>query len=158
MNPRERMAQELAKQAGTAPQHIDVMNLDAVELPPLLDLPRAEPETFPVGSQVSSTAAVEDDEPVALTTNQLTRAVQKALNFLEDTLDRDVSRMDTDEARAMGIQLSAAQTLINTQAKVDDTMLRARQLDTIPKLLELIKEAKKSSPRQIEAQALEAAE
>lgn len=149
---RERMARELARQAGKPPQHIDAANLDAVELPPVLDLQPAIAE----GQPSLPTVQVHDGEPVTLVTNQLTRAVQKALDLLEDILDRDVSRMDTDEARAMGIQMQAAQTLINTQAKVDDTMLRARTLDTLPKLLELIREAKKSSPLQLEQ--LEAAE
>lgn len=154
MSPRERMAAELARQAGVAPQHIDVSNLDAIELPPMLDLQRYD---APAETSLPATLdESEDSQPVV--TSQLSRVVGKALDAIEDILDADMMMMNTDEARAMGIRLQAAQTALNVQAKVDDTMLRARQIDQLPKLLEMIKEAKKSSPLQLEAQALQAAE
>lgn len=154
MSPRERMAAELARQAGVAPQHIDVSNLDAIELPPMLDLQRHDAPAEPSLPAVLDES--EDSQPVV--TSQLSRVVGKALDAIEDILDANTMMMDTDEARAMGIRLQAAQTALNVQAKVDDTMLRARQIDQLPKLLEMIKEAKKSSPLQLEAQALQAAE
>jgi len=147
------MAAELHRLAAAAPIHIDATDLDApMELPPLLDLRRHEPD-----AQLPAAADDIEDEDLQ-PVSQLTRVVNKALNALEDILDADAQKMDTDEARAMSVRLQAAQTALNVQAKVDDTMLRARQLDTLPKLLELIREAKKTSPLQLEAQSLEAAE
>lgn len=151
MSPRDRMAAELARQAGAAPVHVDVTNLDAMELPPLLDLRRHVPE-------VTQLPEIVDDIDELQSVSQLTRVVGKALDTLEDILDTHVGDMEPGEARAMSVRLQAAQTALNVQAKVDDTMLRARSLDTLPKLLELIREAKKTSPLQLEAQSLEAAE
>jgi hypothetical protein len=38
------------------------------------------------------------------------------------------------------LQATAAQAVLNTQAKVDDSRLRARKINTLPRLIELIRE------------------
>ena len=42
----------------------------------------------------------------------------------------------------MQLKLAAAQTVISNRIKVDDTLLRARQLDIMPKILQMLKEGK----------------
>ena len=37
------------------------------------------------------------------------------------------------------LQLAAAQTIISNRIKVDDTLLRARQLDIMPKIIAALK-------------------
>jgi len=38
------------------------------------------------------------------------------------------------------IKLAAAQTIISNRIKVDDTMLRRRQVDMMPKIIAMLKE------------------
>ena len=40
------------------------------------------------------------------------------------------------------MQLQAAQTVISNRIKVDDTLLRHRQLDIMPKIIQMLKEEK----------------
>ena len=42
----------------------------------------------------------------------------------------------------MNLKLAAAQTVISNRIKVDDTLLRHRQLDIMPKILQMLKEEK----------------
>ena len=42
----------------------------------------------------------------------------------------------------MNLKLQAAQTIINSRIKVDDTLLRRRQLDIMPKLIQMMREEK----------------
>jgi hypothetical protein len=42
----------------------------------------------------------------------------------------------------MNLRLAAAQTVINSRIKVDDTLLRRRQLDIMPKIIQMMEEEK----------------
>ena len=42
----------------------------------------------------------------------------------------------------MSLKLQAAQTVISNRIKVDDTLLRHRQLDIMPKIIAMLKEEK----------------
>ena len=115
------------------PRALSLDTLDTAELPPVQDAP-----------------VVELEEPVEETGDpraQLARVVTKAIAFLEEVLNHDSGiALTIADARLLSIQLQAAQTAINTQAKVDDTQLRARQVDMIPKILELIAKEEKQLP------------
>lgn len=79
-------------------------------------------------------------EPVTEIENprdQLHSVVTKAIAFLEDVLDMEAD-LSTEAVRVLSIKLQAAQTAINTQVKVNDSDLRRREVDMLPRLLELI--------------------
>lgn len=40
----------------------------------------------------------------------------------------------------MNLKLQAAQTIINSRIKVDDTLLRAKQYDMMPKIIAMLQE------------------
>jgi hypothetical protein len=40
----------------------------------------------------------------------------------------------------MNLRLQAAQTVISNRIKVDDTLLRRRSLDLMPKIIQMVKE------------------
>ena len=42
----------------------------------------------------------------------------------------------------MNLKLAAAQTIISNRIKVDDTILRRRQLDIMPKIIQMMREEK----------------
>ena len=42
----------------------------------------------------------------------------------------------------MNLKLAAAQTIISNRIKVDDTILRRRQLDIMPKIIAMMREEK----------------
>ena len=42
----------------------------------------------------------------------------------------------------MSLHLQAAQTIISNRIKVDDTLLRHRQLDIMPKIIAMLREEK----------------
>ncbi len=87
-------------------------------------------------------------------TDQLTRVVGKALTTIEEILD-DKSGGDNEYCRMKALQLQAAQTALSTQAKVDDTQLKRRQVDMMPKLLEIMARMEKENPKLITARVLE---
>ncbi len=87
-------------------------------------------------------------------TDQLTRVVGKALTTIEEILD-DRSGGDNEYCRMKSLQLQAAQTALSTQAKVDDTQLKRRQVDMMPKLLEIMARMEKENPKLITARVLE---
>ena len=121
-SPRERLAQVLRDAAPAKPLSLDT--LDDAALPPV----HAPAQEITIIEPVAEFGNARD---------QLQSVVTKAIRFLEDVLDMQDS-LDTEAVRLLSIKLQAAQTAINTQAKVDDTQLRARQIDQLPKLLALI--------------------
>ena len=42
----------------------------------------------------------------------------------------------------MNLKLQAAQTIISNRIKVDDTLLRHRQLDIMPRIIQMLREEK----------------
>ena len=72
-------------------------------------------------------------------TDKLDRLLDTALNKLEELLEVSVDVSDPDNARIIAAQLTASQTVISTVLKADDTRLRARQTDMLPKLLEIMR-------------------
>jgi hypothetical protein len=70
--------------------------------------------------------------------------VNKAFTILSSAMDQDDN--DPDTVRMHNSRVSAAQTVLNTQAKVDDTQLRRRQTDILPKLLEIIAQKELALP------------
>jgi len=108
-------------------------NLDRAVLPPVLHTTRA------------AVVPVVFDAPVEATgTGKLTHLVHKSLDTLEECLDcRDT---DPDTVRLMSMRKETALGVLNTQAKVDDTALRHKQTDMLPKLLEIIAREEKRLP------------
>jgi hypothetical protein len=62
--------------------------------------------------------------------------VNRAFDVLEDAMKQTDD--DPNSVRMHNSRVSAAQTILNTQAKVDDTQLRKKQVDILPRLLEII--------------------
>lgn len=73
-----------------------------------------------------------------LSTSKFDRITDKALDALETCLDEH--RTDADHLRLKNLQLQAAQTIISNRIKVDDTLLRRRQLDLMPKIIAMVQE------------------
>ncbi len=116
----------------------------------ILPIPRL-PSVAPAAAQFPAPAlAYESADP----TDQLTRVVGKALTTIEEILD-DKSGGDNEYCRMKALQLQAAQTALSTQAKVDDTQLKRRQVDMMPKLLEIMARMEKENPKLITARVLE---
>ncbi len=116
----------------------------------VLPIPRLS-SVAPVAAPVAFAPA----EPmVGDPTDQLTRVVGKALTTIEEILD-DKSGGDNEYCRMKALQLQAAQTALSTQAKVDDTQLKRRQVDMMPKLLEIMARMEKENPKLITARVLE---
>ena len=46
----------------------------------------------------------------------------------------------------MNLRLAAAQTVINSRIKVDDTIYRRQQFDMMPKLIQMMEEEKEKLP------------
>jgi hypothetical protein len=119
-------------------------------VPPLRAMPQAACVLGPSPDVRSGSPGSELGDP----TDQLTRVVGKALTTIEEILD-DKSGGDNEYCRMKALQLQAAQTALSTQAKVDDTQLKRRQVDMMPKLLEIMARMEKENPKLITARVLE---
>lgn len=80
--------------------------------------------------------------------DKLTDLVDKAFDTLNECLD--LNDPNPDFVRMMSLRKDTALGVLNTQAKVDDTSLRRRQTDMLPKLLEIIAREEKYLPVTIE--------
>jgi hypothetical protein len=58
-------------------------------------------------------------------------ALKRAREILEEPID-------FENDKAMRLQVSTIQTVLNTQVRVDEGRLKRRKIDALPKLLELI--------------------
>lgn len=76
----------------------------------------------------------------------------KALDNIEQILDLPVCGSEGDDIKILNLKATVAGQVLSTQARVDDTRLRRRQVDLLPKILEVLKrEQAKLPPRMIEA-------
>ncbi len=78
---------------------------------------------------------------------ELENLTTKALKKLDEILSEPT---DFDSIRMVNAQITAAGQILNTQSKVDDSRLRRRKLDTLPKLLEIIAMQERQHPKLIE--------
>lgn len=85
-------------------------------------------------------------ESVLDATGKLERITDKALDFMEEMLD---SPTDWAEPKMVNAKITVAQAVINTQTKVDETRLRRRQTDILPKLLEIMSREEKRLPGRV---------
>lgn len=107
------------------------------------ELPHVDEEhwrpTMP-GTALAPTTVREGDVVVSTDTSKFDRITDKALDTLEACLDEH--RTDAESLRLRNLQLQAAQTIISNRIKVDDSLLRHRQLDIMPKIIAMLKEEK----------------
>lgn len=105
--------------------------------PPDIDLPApAEPAGF-----LDVSTALDDLTPLAV--KRLGEVLQH--------------QPDWDNVRSIQLQLSAIQITLGTQVKVDESRLRKRRIDILPKLLELMaaESAKLAAVKMIEGEVLD---
>ena len=132
------MSREAARRnlAGLVPDEPHIPSIDRLDEAML-------PASIPVYEQPLSTAVVEYAER----SDKLTHLVDKAFDTLDECLDLNDS--DADYVRMMSLRKDTALGVLNTQAKVDDTSLRRRQVDMLPKLLEIIAREEKRLPEKV---------
>ena len=92
---------------------------------------------------------IEDEAPIGVldASLELENLTTKALKKLDEILSEPT---DFDSIRMVNAQITAAGQILNTQSKVDDSRLRRRKLDTLPKLLEIIANQERQHPKLIE--------
>jgi len=78
---------------------------------------------------------------------QLTEIVDLSLVEARKMIERPWEDLTEKE---QSIKSGLIQTMFSTQVKVDDTRLRSRQVDMLPKILELIAKEEKRLPKMIE--------
>lgn len=100
----------------------------------LADLPLPEP-----APQIRESVLDASEELDALTN----LALKNLRELLEVPFDFDVPKL-------VNAKLNAASTVLSTQVKVDEGRLKRRQLDTLPKLLDLIRKEEGRPLRMIE--------
>ena len=95
--------------------------------------------------------AVIDEEPLTSLdpAGKLNRITEKALIKLEELLDENGNTGEADYIRLKNFELQVVQTALNTQHKADDSALKARQVDMLPKILELIAKTEKELPARV---------
>src|SRR3974390_198608 len=107
------------------------------QFPDVEDRYRGPPET---GVAVVGEARLREGDVLSADTSKFDRITDKALDVLETCLDEH--RGDADHLRLMNLKLAAAQSILNSRIKVDDTILRRRQLDIMPKIIQMMREEK----------------
>lgn len=105
------------------------------------------PEQVPVTAPLPVPVEAGD---IAVSTAKFDRLTDKALDTLEQCMDERDD--DQDHVRLMNLKMQAAQTIISSRIKVDDTLLRKQQYDILPKIMELMK-VEEENLRLIEAEA-----
>lgn len=84
-------------------------------------------------------AYVEPDEMRPISALDATGQLDELVDLsLAETRKMIETEWDFADPKFCGIKASMIQTVFSTQTKVDDTRLRRRQVDMLPKLLELI--------------------
>ncbi len=117
-----------------------------IEAPPakikIPSLDELDDAVLPVFAQVERGMLPAPPAPVSSleASGQLTEIVDIALHETRIMISRAWDELTEKEA---AIKTSLIQTVYSTQVKVDDTRLRARQVDVLPKLLARIAEAEK---------------
>jgi hypothetical protein len=125
----------------------DYLKDAALEPFDLMDEPDAEgvPEAGFVLPYVPETAAAPGKALTLDASDELEAAIPKAFRKLNEILDLDLNAQDEKEWQTLlRVQMTAVQTVLNTQVRVDDQRLRRRQSDNIPKLLEALARHEKS--------------
>ncbi len=104
-----------------------LQDLGELSLPSLSDMSAAElPDVLPAPAAKDSPLDASDE------LDQLTGlALKRTREILEEPIDFDNDKM----VRAT---LSAINTVLNTQVRVDEGRLKRRKLDALPKLLEIL--------------------
>lgn len=93
-------------------------------------------------------------ESVLDASEELDTLTTLALRNLRQLLELD---FDFEQPKLVNAKLTAAQTVLNTQVRVDEGRLKRRKLDALPKLLELIarEEGRPGIARMIEGQLVD---
>jgi hypothetical protein len=152
MTPRERLKwadlglvpEDDSKFAIKSPK-IPKPTLSALDLSfPDVAVPQA---SLPLSMPVENAVPVSE---VAVSTAKFDRLTDKALDVLDECMDD--RNDDTGHIRLMNLRMQAAQTVISSRIKVDDSLLRRQQHDILPKIIELMK-AEDENLRLIEAEA-----
>lgn len=79
---------------------------------------------------------------------RLDQLTDLALDNLEQILAPPV---DLDDSKQINAKIAASTQVLNIQSKVDDTRLRKKQQDLLPKLLEILKRERANLPPRLEA-------
>jgi hypothetical protein len=136
--------QRLSNLAGPRPVTVPSLEkLDEAVLPSNVEERYAKP--VPVVETATDIVTFERSD-------KLTTLVDKAFDTLDECLE--LNDPDPDFVRMMSLRKDTALGVLNTQAKVDDTSLRRRQVDMLPKLLEIIAREEKRLPVMIEGDVL----
>jgi len=126
------MRDDLLNLGRFAPVHTPALkDVDNVVLPPIRQPEASAPKTV---------------ESVLDATGKLERITDKALDLLEQVIGE---APQWDDPKLLNAQITASQSIINTQTKVDETRLRRRQTDILPKLLEIMSREEKRLPGRV---------
>jgi len=132
-------------EAGSLSGSLSPQQIDSSELPYVANRHWLE---VGEGTTEPSQNGLRDRDGVLEPVDRLTSLTNKALDILEEGMDqRDA---DEDVVRMHNSKISAAQIIINTQHKVDETALRRKQSDTLPRLIALIEKHQALLPKQLE--------
>lgn len=111
-------------------------DIDSAKLP-------AAPDRYREPLEQTTALVTINESALSDPTGVLSRITGKALAKLENLIDEGAHGGDADYIRMKDYELRCVQTALNTQHKVDNTALKAKQVDTLPKLLEIMaREAK----------------
>jgi len=118
---------------GDEPVIPSIENLDSAVLPP-------------VAFQQTVTRMERTLEGKLDSSARLDELTDKAFDNIEEILDMPFD----GENKSATVKLAAAQAVLNVQVKVDETRLRKRQTDLLPKLLAVIERERLKLPKVIE--------
>jgi len=128
---RDRAERERRAKAGLQ----TLADLERAELP---DVARGYWGQVTEGTTAIAEVGIRDGDVIS--TSKFDKIADRALDVLAECLDAD--RLDPDNLRLMNLRLAAAQTVINSRIKVDDTIYRRQQFDMMPKLIQMMEEEK----------------
>jgi hypothetical protein len=115
-----------------------VLDIASARLPPVRPIVPPEPVYY---EDANGNMGVLD------TSTQLERVTGKALENAEGILDLALDT-DPEAGHVMRAKTSVITSVLNTQAKVDETRLRRQSMDRLPALLKMVNEVAAKLPKE----------
>lgn len=125
----------LAREAAPEPAPPSLAGLDNI------DLRVAEPYHPPENELMNSTSSLTFDA-----SSGLVDLTQLSIEKAKEILEMDLNEKDDSFLALLGKQVTLITTVFTTQARVDESRLRARQADSLPKLLEALRQERAKLP------------
>lgn len=125
---------------GKAPDYLKAAALEPFDL-----MEEPTPDGVPAGgfflpfNPAETTEVRPIKEPTLDASDELEGLIQKAFAKTHEILDLSLGDAEDKEfATLLRVQMTAVQTVLNTQVRVDEQRLRRKQSDNLPKLLEAL--------------------